>query len=82
MKPEFQKRLVTMGIIVLAFSILNTVFKHWIFSSIGFGISGLLCVVRPVKMNDIQPEKRQFMECRIAGVILILLGIMLRARLY
>lgn len=82
MKPEFQKRLVTMGIIVLVFSVLNTVFKHWIFSSIGFSISGLLCVVRPVKMDDIQPEKRQLMECRIAGVILILLGIMLRARLY
>ncbi len=82
MKPEFKKRLVTMGIIVLAFSVLNTVFKRWIFSSIGFCICGLLCVVRPVKMNDIQPEKRQLIECRIAGVILILLGIMLRARLY
>ena len=82
MKPEFQKRLVTMGIIVLVFSVLNTVFKHWIFSSIGFCISGLLCVIRPVKMNDIRPEKRQLMECRIAGIIVVLLGIMLRARLY
>ena len=82
MKPEFKKRLVTMGIIVLVFSVLNTVFKHCFFSSIGFCISGLLCVVHPVKMNDIQPEKRQLMECRIAGVIVILLGIMLRARLY
>lgn len=82
MKPEFQKRLVTMGIIVLVFSVLNTVFKHWIFSSIGFCISGLLCVIRPVKINDIRSEKRQLMECRIAGIIVILLGIMLRARLY
>lgn len=82
MKPEFRKRLNIMAIIILVFSVMNTVFKHWIFSSIGFCICGLLCVIRPVKMNDIQPEKRQLMECRIAGVILILLGIMLRARLY
>ena len=82
MRPEFKRRLITMAIIVLVFSVLNTVFKHWIFSSIGFCIGGLLCIVRPVKMNDFQPEKRQFAECRIAGAILILLGIMLRARLY
>ena len=82
MKPEFKKRLNKMVIIVLVFSILNTVFKHWVFSSIGFCLCGLLCVIRPVKINDIQPEKRQLVECRIAGIILILLGIMLRARLY
>ncbi len=82
MKPEFRKRLMTMILIVLAFSVMNTVFKHWIFSSIGFCVSGLLCIIKPVKISDFQPEKKQFMECRIAGVILILLGIMLRARLY
>ena len=82
MRPEFKKRLIAMAMIVLVFSVLNTVFRHWIFSSIGFCIGGLICVIRPVKMNDIQPEKRQLMECRIAGIILILLGMMLRARLY
>ena len=82
MKPEFRKRLNKMAIIVLVFSVLNTAFKHWIFSSIGFCICGLLCVVRPVKMNDNRPEKKQLIECRIAGAILILLGVMLRARLY
>lgn len=82
MRPEFKKRLITMAIIVFVFCILNTIFKHWIFTSIGFCIGGLICVIRPVKMNDIQPEKRQLMECRIAGIIVVLLGIMLRARLY
>ena len=82
MKPEFRKRLNTMAIIVLVFSVLNTAFRHWVFSSIGFCVCGLLCVVRPVKMNDIRPEQKQLLECRIAGIILILLGIILRARLY
>ena len=41
----------------------------------------MICKLKPVKTNDIQPEKKQFIECRIAGVIVILLGIMLRARL-
>ena len=82
MKPEFRKRLDIMVIIVLVFCVLNTIFKHWIFTSIGFCICGLLCVIRPVKMNDIRPEKKQLAECRIAGVVLILLGIMLRAKLY
>lgn len=82
MKPEFRKRLGKMVIIVLLFCVLNTAFKHWIFTSIGFCICGLLCVIRPVKMNDIRPEKKQLAECRIAGVVLILLGIMLRAKLY
>lgn len=82
MKPEFKKRLNKMVIIILVFSVLNTVFKHWIFSSIGFCICGLLCVIHPVKINDIRPEKPQLIECRIAGAILILLGIILRAKLY
>ncbi len=82
MKPEFRKRLNKMAIIILVFSVLNTLFRHWIFSSIGFCVCGLLCVIRPVKMNDIRPEKNQLTECRIAGIILILLGIMLRAKLY
>lgn len=82
MRPEFKKRLITMAIIVFLFCILNTIFRHWIFTSIGFCIVGLICVIRPVKMNDIQSEKRQLIECRIAGIIVILLGMMLRARLY
>ena len=82
MNPEFRKRLKNMAMIVLVFSVLNTVFKHWVFSSIGFCICGLLCTIRPVKMNDIRPERSQLLECRIAGVIMILLGLMLRAKFY
>lgn len=68
--------------IVLVCSVLNTLFRHWIFSSIGFILCGLLWILHPVKLNPYLDEKRQLAECRIAGLLLILLGIMLRARLY
>ena len=82
MRPEFKKRLTVTVILILIFNILNTVLKHWIFSSIGFCLCGLLYIIHPVKMNDIRPEEKQFKECRIAGILLIFLGIMLRAKYY
>ena len=82
MTQEFRKRLLTLVIVVLAFSVMNTLFKHWIFSSIGCCVCGLLCIVKPVKLNNIQPEKNQFLACRIAGALLILLGIMVRSKFY
>jgi len=82
MTHEFRKRLLVLVIVVLVFSVMNSLFKHWIFSSIGYCICGLLCIVKPVKLNDIQPEKNQFLACRIAGALLILLGIMVRSKFY
>lgn len=82
MRSEFIKQGNLCFIIVLLSCVLNTLFKHWIFTSIGFGICGLIWFFHPVKMNDVRPEKSQFMECRIAGVIVFILGLMLRARLY
>lgn len=82
MKPAFKKQLVASIVIVLAFSILNTLFRHWIFTSIGYCICGLLWIARPLPIDDFQSPKSQRLQCRIAGSLLILLGIMLRARWY
>lgn len=82
MRSEFIKQGNLCFIIVLLSCVLNTLFKHWLFTSIGFCICGLIWFFHPVKMNDIRPEKSQFLECRIAGVIVFILGLMLRARLY
>lgn len=82
MLPEFKKQLNVSILIILILNVLNTLFKHWIFSSIGFCTCGMLWFIHPVKMNDIRPEESQFKECRIAGVILFVLGMMLRARYY
>ena len=82
MWPEFVKQLNLSVVIVLVCIVLNTLFKHWILSSIGFCICGMLWFIHPVKMNDIRPAESQFKECRIAGVILFILGVILRARFY
>lgn len=82
MRSEFIKQGNLCFIIVLLSCVLNTLFKHWLFTSIGFCICGLIWFFHPVKMNDVRPEKSQFLECRIAGVIAFILGLMLRARLY
>jgi len=82
MKEEFRKQIAVTVVIVLVFNLLNTLFQHWILSSIGHVLCGLIWIIHPVKMNDNRPEKSQFRECRIAGAVLIILGILLRARLY
>ncbi len=82
MQSEFVKQLNLSVIIVVICCVLNTLCKHWILSSIGFCTCGMLWFIHPVKMNDIRPEESQFKECRIAGVILFVLGVMLRARFY
>ena len=82
MRSEFVIQLNVSVIIVLVCSVLNTLCKHWILSSIGFCTCGILWFIHPVKMNDIRPEEFQLKECRIAGTILFLLGMMLRARFY
>lgn len=82
MRSEFVKQINVSVIIILVFSVLNSLCKHWILSSIGFCTCGLLWFIHPVKMNDIRPEESQLKECRIAGVILFALGMMLRARFY
>ena len=82
MRSEFVKQINVSVIIVLVFSVLNTLCKHWILSSFGFCTCGMLWFIHPVKMNDIRSEESQIKECRIAGVILFVLGMMLRAKFY
>ena len=82
MRSEFVKQINGSVIIVLVFSVLNTLCKHSILSSIVFCTCGMLWFIHPVKMNDIRSEESQIKECRIAGVILFVLGMMLRAKFY
>ena len=60
MRSEFVKQLNLSVIIVLVCSVLNTLCKHWILSSIGFCTCGMLWFIHPVKMNDIRSEDACF----------------------
>lgn len=82
MKLNYKKQLVLTVIIILVFNIMNTLFKHWIFTSIGYCLCGLLWICHPVMIGNVQPTKRNRMVIRVAGVVLIFIGIFTRSYLY
>lgn len=85
MKLNYKKQLLLTIAFILVFNVMNTVFKHWIFTSIGYVLCGLLWVfhpVMPVMPEDTQSAKRALNAIRFAGVLLILIGVITRSYLY
>lgn len=69
--------IVSVGIIILA-NILTEIFDYWIYRSIGFAICGLLWIIHPVLSKGALITKRTLWWVRIAGIILILIGVFTR----
>ncbi len=69
--------LIAIGVIIL-FNVLETVFRHWIFRSIGFVICGLLWIIHPALPDSMEVTPKMILWVRIMGVILILIGIFTR----
>lgn len=82
MRWRFRTQVILTVIIIIAFNFLSTVFEHWIFRSIGFGICGLLYLVHPVVPQNAPNNKQMVLAVRIAGIILILIGIFTRSYVY
>ena len=82
MKLSYKNQLTLSCIIVIVFDVLNTVFKNWIFTSIGFGICGLLWVINPAIPKNTEVSKKGLLAIRLVGVLLILKGIFTRSYLY
>lgn len=82
MKWSFRAQVILTVIIIIAFNILSTVFEHWIFRSIGFGICGLLYLIHPVAPQNAPNNKQMMLAVRIAGIILIFIGIFTRSYVY
>lgn len=82
MKLNYKNQAILTCLIVIIFNVLNTVFKNWIFTSIGFCICGLIWVFHPVTMKNVTPSKKILLATRLGGLLLILLGILTRAYLY
>ncbi len=82
MKLNYSKQITLSCGIVIFFNILSTIFKHWIFHSIGYCVGGLLWIIHPVMMSDKAPTSKEKALIRIAGAILILIGIFTRSYLY
>lgn len=78
MKLTYKIQIFLMCGIILLFNILNTIFHNWIFSSIGWWLSGLLWIIHPVVRDNIEPTKKNLLIIRLAGVFLILVGLVVR----
>lgn len=78
MKATFKQRLWLTAILVFVGNILCEVFHHWAFRSAAWVICGLLHILRPVLPKNAEDDKKTLLAVRIAGVILILIGIFTR----
>ena len=75
MKLTYRTQAAIMVIIILAANILSDVFEFWLYRSLGFGICGLLWIIHPVVPDGMKENKQTIFWTRIAGIILILIGI-------
>lgn len=75
MKLTYKSQLLLSCGIILVFNILNTIFHHWILSSIGWWLCGLLWIIHPVGTKNMEPTKKNLLTIRLAGVFLVIVGL-------
>ena len=78
MKMTYKTQLIATVVIVILANGVADVFNHWSYRSIGFIMCGLLWIIHPVLQNSAEVSKKTLLWVRIAGVILILIGIFSR----
>lgn len=82
MKMNYKNQLIVSVVIIILTNVLSTIFKHWIYRSAGFVICGLLYLLHPVFPNGVEKTKKTLLWVRIAGVVLVLIGVFTRAYTY
>ena len=81
-KLTYKRQLILTVVIVLVFNLLNSLFKHWIFTSIGYALCGLLWFLHPVMIGDREPRGDLLNLIRAAGIALIVMAFFTRSYLY
>ena len=82
MKLSYQSQKIISIVIILLANVISTIAKHWIYRSAGFVICGLLWVIHPVLANSTEAPPKAVFWTRIAGIILILIGVFSRVYIY
>ena len=77
-KLTYETQLTISFLIVILGCILSDIFNFWIYHSIAYVICGLLFIVHPVVPKRLEGIDKAVFWTRIAGVILILIGIFTR----
>lgn len=81
MKLTYKAQMILSVILIILANIFTEIFDSWIYRSIGFGVCGLLWVIHPVLLKGAEVSKRTLLLTRIAGVILILIGVFTRVHI-
>ena len=80
-KLTYETQLTISFLIVILGCILSDIFNFWIYHSMAYVICGLLFIVHPVVPKHLEGIDKTIFWTRIAGVILILIGIFTRVHL-
>ena len=75
---SYRSQLIVTVVIVLFANLLSTVLHHWIFHSIGFVLCGFLWLIHPVMIKGTEPSEKNLRLVRLAGILLILIGLFSR----
>ena len=81
MKLTYQAQMTISVVVIILGNILTDVFGFWLYRSLAFGICGLLFVVHPVVPYYMETNKATVFWTRVAGAILILIGIFTRVHI-
>lgn len=82
MKLAYKAQMIISVVVILLANVLSTIAKHWVYRSAGFVICGLLWIIHPVLPKGAEVSKRALLWTRIAGLIIILIGVFTRAYIY
>ena len=77
-KLTYEAQLTISFLIVILGCILSDIFNFWIYHSIAYVIGGPLFIVHPVVPKQLEGIDKAVFWTRIAGIILILIGIFTR----
>ena len=78
MKLNYKMQMIISIVIIILANIITEMFDFWIYRSLGFCVCGLIWIMHPVLPNEAEVSKRTLLWVRIAGIILILIGIFTR----
>ena len=78
MKLNYKNQMILSLAIVLVACILGSILKHWLFRSAAYWLCGLLWIIHPVFPGGAEVTKRTLGWMRLAGVVLILIGVFSR----
>ena len=79
MKLTYKAQMIISVIIIILGNVLTDVFDFWLYRSVAFAVCGLLFIVHPVVPNGLETNKTTIFWTRVAGIILVLIGVFTRA---